>query len=104
MDGRCYKGHSGCSGRNYSTLWWRQSFGLVDCLYVSSVRRNLILVPSLACNGYSVFFNKNNIFIKKDDETICVGALIDNLYLLNVISLMQQINSNESNLKKKFLP
>ena len=74
---------------------------LVDCLYVSKVRRNLISVPSLACNGYSILFNKNSSLIKWNDETVCVGSLVDNLYLLNPISPMQQINSNESNLKRK---
>ena len=74
---------------------------LVDCLYVPLVRRNLISVPSLACNGYSVCFNKNNVLIKKDDETICIATLIDNLYILNPISPIQHINSNESNLKRK---
>ena len=36
---------------------------LDDCLYVCSVRRNLISVPSVACNGYSILFNKFSIFI-----------------------------------------
>ena len=37
---------------------------LHDCLYVPRVRRNLISVPSLACNGYSTLFNKTFVFIK----------------------------------------
>ena len=31
---------------------------LHDCLYVPRVRRNLISVPSLGCNGYSTFLIK----------------------------------------------
>ena len=32
--------------------------GLEDCLYVPNVRRNLISVSCLACNGFSAIFNK----------------------------------------------
>ena len=73
---------------------------LVDCLYVPRVRRNLISVPSLACNGYSTLFNKIYIFIKWNDDVILYGSLVDNMYLLNPITHMQ-INSNESNHKRK---
>ena len=73
---------------------------LHDCLYVPSVRRNLISVSSLSCHGYSFLFNKNYIFIKYDDKLICVGMLIDNLYLVEPIAPMQ-INSHEYNHKRK---
>ena len=76
---------------------------LQDCLYAPSVRRNLISVPSLACNGFLVLFNKNSIFIKRNDDVICCGSLIDNLYLVDPTTSFQ-INSNESNHKRKNVP
>ena len=58
---------------------------LHDCLYVPKVRRNLISIPRLYSNGYSTLFNKTPIFIKWNDDVICYGSLVDNLYLLNPI-------------------
>ena len=37
---------------------------LSDCLYVPGVRRNLVSVSCLSCNGYSSVFNKYSIFVK----------------------------------------
>ena len=48
---------------------------LDDCLYVSEVRRNLVSVSYLSCNGYSSIFNKNSIFVKYNDDIICRGML-----------------------------
>ena len=59
---------------------------LDDCLYVPDVRRNLVLVSCLSCNGYSLFFNKKSIFIKFNDDIICSGMLHDNLYLLKPLN------------------
>ena len=72
---------------------------LEDCLYVPDVRRNLISVFCLSCNGYSSVFNKNFIFVKYNDDIIYRGMLSDNLYLLEPISL--QINSHKTNHKRK---
>ena len=72
---------------------------LDDCLYVPKVRRNLVSVFCLSCNGYSSVFNKNSIFVKYNDDIICREMLQDNLYLLEPISL--QINSHETNHKRK---
>ena len=72
---------------------------LSDCLYIPGVRRNLISVFCLSCNGYSSVFNKDSIFVKYNDDIICRGMLSDNLYLLKLISL--QINSHETNHKRK---
>ena len=72
---------------------------LDDCLYVPGVRRNLVSVSYLSCNGYSLVFNKNSVFVKYNDDIICHGMLQDNLYLLEPISL--QINSHETNHKRK---
>ena len=61
---------------------------LDDCLYVPSVRRNLILVSSLACNEFSALFNKNSIFVKYNNDVIYCGTLVDNLYLVDPITLI----------------
>ena len=53
---------------------------LKDCLYVPSVRRNLISVSGLTCNGYSFLFNENSIFVKYVNDDICYGMLVDNLF------------------------
>ena len=68
---------------------------LDDCLYVPGVRRNLVSVSCLSCNGYSLVFNKDSVFVKYNDDIICHGMLSNNLYLLEPISL--QINSHETN-------
>ena len=73
---------------------------LDDCLYVPNVRRNLILIYYLSCNGFSTIFNKNFVSIKYDTDEICCGMLIDNLYILKPISHLQ-VNSHESNHKRK---
>ena len=73
---------------------------LHDCLYVPSIRRNLIYISCLSCHGYSSIFNKNSVFVKYDDKLIYVGMLVDNLYMLEPIAPMQ-INSHESNHKRK---
>ena len=72
---------------------------LSDCLCIPSVRRNLVLVFCLSCNGYSSVFNKNLVFVKYNNDIICRGMLQGNLYLLEPISL--QINSHETNHKRK---
>ena len=48
------------------TLHFEEGKKLVisDCLYVPDVRRNLVLVFCLSCNGYSLVFNKDSIFVK----------------------------------------
>ena len=72
---------------------------LSDCLYDPDVRRNLVSVSYLSCNGYSSIFNKDYVFVKYNIDIIYHGMLSDNLYLLEPISL--QINSHESNHKRK---
>ena len=83
------------------TLYFKGGKFLIldDCLYVPRVRRNLVSVFCLSCNGYSSVFNKNLVFVKYNDDIICCGMLQDNLYLLKPISL--QINSYETNHKRK---
>ena len=73
---------------------------LEDCLYVPNVRRNLISISCLTCNGFLAIFNKNFVSIKYDIDEICCGMLVDNLFLLKPITPLQ-INSHESNHKRK---
>ena len=55
---------------------------LKDYLYVPQIRRNLISIFCLACNGYSASFNENSVSILNEKDKICSEMLIDNLYLL----------------------
>ena len=73
---------------------------LYDCLYVTIVRRNMILVSSLSCNRYSAIFNKDSVFIKNGSDNICCGMLRDNLYIIEPLT-PKTINSIESNHKRK---
>ena len=58
---------------------------LKDCLYVPSIRRNLIAVSSLVKDGYSVLFN-DYVIIKLNKRFIYFGTLMDNLHIINPIS------------------
>ena len=73
---------------------------LKDCLYVPQIRRNLISVSCLACNGYSASFNENSVSILNRVDKICSGLLVDNLYLIEPNTTLC-INSHESNHKRK---
>ena len=64
---------------------------LKDCLYVPSIRRNLISVSSLVKDGYSVLFN-DYVIINLNKRFICSGTLVDNLYIINPISPSLQKN------------
>ena len=55
---------------------------LDECLYVLNVRRNLISVSYLSCNGFSAILNKNFVSIKYEVDEICSEMLTDNLYLI----------------------
>ena len=51
---------------------------LEDCLYVPSIRRNLISATYLGKHGYYVIL-KDNVVIKKDKVFICSSNIIDGL-------------------------
>ena len=51
---------------------------LEDCLYVPSIRRNLISATYLGKYGYYVIL-KDNVVIKKDKVFICSGNIVDGL-------------------------
>ena len=63
---------------------------LRDCLYVPSIRRNLIYVSKLVKDSYSVYFNKF-VVIKYNKHFICSGSLVDDLYIINPISPKLQL-------------
>ena len=67
---------------------------LKDCLYVPSIRRNLILVSSLVKDRYSVLFN-DSVIINLNKRFIYSGTLMDNLYISNPVS--PSLKKNELN-------
>ena len=72
-------------------------FLLKDCLYVPSIRRNLISVSSLVKDGYSILFN-DSVIIKLNKRFICSGTFMDNLYIINHVSpSLQQNELNNTN-------
>ena len=81
-------------------ILWRQILVLQECLYIPTVRRNLISISFLTYNRFLAIFNKIFVSIRCDADEICCGMLIDNLYILEPISHLQ-VNSHESNHKRK---
>ena len=67
---------------------------LYDCLFVPSIRRNLILVSALFKQEYSILFNKN-VPIKLNRSFICSNKLVDSLYLIT--PKMYEIHDTELN-------
>ena len=54
---------------------------LKNVLYVPGFRKNLISVPKLFLDGYSVIFN-DNVVIMRNNSFICSGMLVNNLYTI----------------------
>jgi len=74
---------------------------LNNALYVPTIRRNLIFVPSLALLGYTCVFGQN-VVIKINGTFICSSNLSNGLYLVNPIVL--EIHNSEivdKSLKRK---
>ena len=46
----------------------RKLLVLKDCLHVPKIRRNLISISCLVCNGYSASFNENSVSILNGDD------------------------------------
>ena len=53
-------------------------------LYVSELKKNLILVSSINKSNYSIYFNKN-AFIRKNDSFIYSSTLVDNLFYITLL-------------------
>jgi len=62
------------------------SFKLHDALFVPDFHVNLISVPQLISCGYSVVFNDNNCFIKRDDgHTVCSVKRDKDAYFVHAV-------------------
>ena len=70
-----------------------RSLILRDCLYVPSIRRNLVSVSNLIKDGYLVYFS-DSVVIKQNKCFICSGSLVDNLHVINPIISMIQLNED----------
>ena len=71
---------------DYYLIFGRDRYLLLkDCFYVPSIRRNLISISSLVKDGYSFWFN-DSVVIKLNKRFICSGTLMDNLYIINLVS------------------
>ena len=64
---------------------------LRNCLFILSIRRDLVSVSSLVMNGYSVCFNKR-VVIKENKRLIYFHQLVDDLYIINPVSPTLQLN------------
>jgi len=64
---------------------------------VPSFRRNLISISSLDKFGFSCSFGNNKVSLYQNSNMVSSGSLIDNLYMLDVVSSyneMLQISSH----------
>ena len=69
-----------------------------DCLYVPSIRRNLIYVSRLVENKYFIHFNDKSVIIRKNRQFICSGTLVNDLYIINPdLSTLQLNELNSTN-------
>ena len=72
---------------------------LHDCLFELDSRKNLILVSKLGNDNYSVSFNKTYVFIRKENEVVTCGTLMNNLYHIDYVVI--QVDNVEKSLKRK---
>ena len=70
------------------------------------VEETLFQFSNLVHFGYSVYFD-NSVIIRHNKYFICSGSLVNNLYIINLISPMLQLsemnNTNSSSSKRKTL-
>ena len=74
---------------------------LNDRLFIPTIGRNLISVLGLFKQGYFILFN-NEISIKLNGSFICLGKLVDDLYLIT--PKIYEIHDIELNNKSHNLP
>ena len=70
---------------------------LYETFVVPSFRRNLISISSLDKFGFSCSFGNNKVSLYQNSNMVSSGSLIDNLYMLDVVSSyneMLQISSH----------
>ena len=66
---------------------------------MSYSRKNLVSVPKLCNDSYSVSFNKTYISIMKENEVVTCGTLMNNLYHIDCVVI--QVDNMEKSLKRK---
>ena len=71
---------------------------LYCCLFVLSIKRNLILISTLFKQRYSILFEKN-ISIKLNRSFICFDKLVDGIYLIT--PKMYKIHGTKLNKSQK---
>ena len=64
---------------------------LFETFAVPSFRRNLISISSLDKFGFSCSFGNNKVSLYQNSNMIGSGSLIDNLYMLDVVSSYNEI-------------
>ena len=72
---------------------------LHDCLFVPYSRKNLISVSKLCNDSYLASFNKTYVSIKKENEVVTCGTLMNNLYHIDYVVI--QVDNVEKSLKRK---
>ena len=64
---------------------------LFETFAVPSFRRNLISISSLDKFGFSCSFGNNKVSLYQNSNMVGSGSLIDNLYMLDVVSSYNEI-------------
>ena len=64
---------------------------LFETFVVPSFRRNLISISSLDKFGFSCSFGNNKVSLYQNSNMVGSGSLIDNLYMLDVVSSYNEI-------------
>ena len=64
---------------------------LFETFVLPSFRRNLISISSLDKFGFSCSFGNNKVSLYQNSNMIGSGSLIDNLYMLDVVSSYNEI-------------
>ena len=60
-----------------------KNYKLQEVLHVPKIKRNLISIKSLTSGGCMVIFKDNEILIKRNNNLIMKGILVDSLYVLD---------------------
>ena len=66
-------------------------FDLFETFVIPSFRRNLISISSLDKFGFSCSFGNNKVSLYQNSNMVGSGSLIDNLYMLDVVSSYNEI-------------
>ena len=61
-----------------------QSYTIRDVLYCPNLKHNLLSVPKLCRNGFTVAFEGNKVSIMKDNQHVLDGTLRGNLFYISI--------------------